>query len=505
MRIATYRKINTATLLGILMLGVIIFSYFVLSKQSLRLDEAQSLWQTSHSLSRILHLVAGDVHVPVYHFLLHFWQLFWGSGVGTARLLSLIFFVATIPAVYALGRLAYSSAVARFAAILIAISPFLNWYANEIRMYSLLTLLTVLNQYFFLRLFKDQNSTAKLWTGYVLTCIIGSFTHYFFAFGLLAQVIFALLHRHHFIQKKLHKKFIATWFLLFFLMLGWGWYVLQVGELNYSTPLLTAPTTINLFETFSQFIFGFQNDHLNTLIVSLWPLTALLAFLSLSRNNRITPETSFLVLTILIPIMGSFLFSITVRPLYLTRYLILSVPSLYLFLSWIFSTYHPSLSRAIKGVVVAAMLLTFGHQMFSSQTPVKENFREVSQYLEKNATSQDVIVISAPFTIYPIEYYYHGPAPLSTIPSWNRFAQGAIPAFSEDKLVQEVTNLQSNHLRAWVVLSYNQGYEQDIKLYFDTHFEQIEERNFSDGLNLYTYKLRYDFDEQQASKVSSSH
>src|SRR6185369_6215357 len=75
---------------------------------SLRLDEAQSLWQVSRSVSGIFTIVAGDVHVPLYHVLLHYWLLLFGDTIGAARLLSLTFFVLSIPAFYLLGKRAYS-------------------------------------------------------------------------------------------------------------------------------------------------------------------------------------------------------------------------------------------------------------------------------------------------------------------------------------------------------------------------------------------------------------
>ncbi|MDE1924804.1 MAG: hypothetical protein KGH79_01315 [Patescibacteria group bacterium] len=44
----------------------------------------------------------------------------------------------------------------------------------------------------------------------------------------------------------------------------------------------------------------------------------------------------------------------------------------------------------------------------------------------------------------------------------------------------------------YVLLSYDQGYEKNIKDYFDAHYQQILSINFSQDLNLYEYRLRYD-------------
>ena len=78
------------------------FSYWLLLSQSLRLDESQSLWQVSHTAMGTLKIVAADVHVPLYHLLLHYWIVFFGSSIFQVRLLSLFFYLLSIPATFAL-------------------------------------------------------------------------------------------------------------------------------------------------------------------------------------------------------------------------------------------------------------------------------------------------------------------------------------------------------------------------------------------------------------------
>src|SRR4051812_4306015 len=173
---------STLILTG-LIIFVIALALLVFSHQSLRLDESQSLWQTSHTPTKILNIIAQDVHVPLYHFILHFWQLFLGNSVLTGRILSLIFFVMSIPAVYFLGKRVLNRGIGIFAATLLAASPFMNWYGNEIRMYSLMTLLTILSQYFFIMIYKYRNRDA--WVGYFIVNVFGIFTHYFFFFVLI--------------------------------------------------------------------------------------------------------------------------------------------------------------------------------------------------------------------------------------------------------------------------------------------------------------------------------
>lgn len=472
-----------------LMIFVVLMSIFVFSHQSLRLDESQSLWQTSHSPTKILNIIAQDVHVPFYLVMLHFWQMFLGNGVYTSRILSLIFFLLSIPALYFLGKRMISAPVGLFAAIIFSISPFMNWYGNEIRMYSLMTLLAILSQYFFVGIYKARSRDS--WIGYFIVNLLGIFTHYFFFFILLVQAIFFLTHKNIFPAKSF-RRFIVIAIILILLFSPWVYYVRSIDTISNSAPLLVPPTTVNVFNTFSQFLFGFQDDHLNTILVSLWPLTVLLGFLALRENKKNPPEISCLALAVLVPIAAAFAVSVALRPLFVSRYLILTIPSLYLFIGWIFSTYPRALRTAFTTILILAMLFGLTVEAASPSSPVKEDYADAAAYLSQNATAQDVIILSAPFTVYPVEYYYHGNAEISTLPIWNRFITGPIPAFNESALPQEVATLKGSHEKAWLLLSYDQGYAENIRIYMDTHLERIDSKTFSPGLTLYVYKLRYD-------------
>jgi mannosyltransferase len=484
-----YNSRTSFWIIAALIIFVVTLAFGVFSRQSLRLDEAQSLWQTSHTPTKIINIIAQDVHVPLYHMILHFWQLFLGNTVTTGRALSLIFFLISIPAMYFFGKRAFSRRIAIFATILFAISPFMNWYGSEIRMYSLFTLLTILNQYFFIGIYKQKDSDS--WIGYAITAFFGIFTHYFFFFVLLVEAIFFFLYRQLFPDRSL-KRFIIIAVLLLIAFSPWVYYVKVLGTVGYEAPILAPPTSVSVFNALSQFIFGFQNDHLNTILVSLWPLTVLLGLLALRENEKVSPEAMYMLMSILIPIVAAFIVSVTVRPLFVSRYLILTIPSMYLFISWIFSTYPQPLQKTLKAILMFAMLAALIVEIVSPATPIKENYREAAAYLAATSTPQDIIILSAPFTVYPMEYYYRGPTEIATLPIWNRLAAGSIPAFDAAKLPSEVDTLKSSHERAWVLLSYDQGYEEQIRLYFEKNYQRIDYKEFSPGLKLYGYRWRYD-------------
>jgi mannosyltransferase len=494
-------KLTRGLVLVILMCTPVLLSVFFFAGQSLRLDEAQSLWQSGRSVGYIFTLVAEDVHVPLYHILLHFWRIAFGNTVIVARVMSLVFYILSIPALYALGKIAYNRRVGLFAAFLFSISPFMNWYGNEIRMYTLFTFFVILNQYFFVKILRSQQENTQVnkerndttWALYTLTAILGVFSHYFFFLNLASQAVFFLIQRKLF-PKGSFKRFVYALIIVAAVFVPWGWYVLHLGQAGNQEPLLAVPTTVNLFSTVSQFVFGFQNDNINTVLLSLWPITILFAFLGLrNRAGRTSlPSTQYFLITLLVSIAIAFVGSFIIAPVFVSRYLIFTVPSLYLLLASMFESYTPQWAQLARYAVAAIMILTLAVEITSPTTPVKENYEEAVAYIDAHATAQDVVVLSAPFTVYPVQYYYRGAAPITTLPVWNQYSYGAIPPFNAADLPNQVTLAIGSSQNVYLLLSYNQGYEQNIKDYFDSHYQRLYTATYSDDLTLYEYKLRYD-------------
>lgn len=475
-----------------LMALVCALAYFFFFPQSLRLDESQSLWQSGRSGAEILTIVAQDVHVPLYHELLHFWRMAVGTSVEAARLFSFAFYIASIPALYALGALVYGRGIGLFAATMLALSPFMNWYGSEIRMYTLFAFLVILNQYFFVALMRKRGEPLEhMWAWYAITALLGIYAHYFFFLVLLSQAVFFSLRPELFAAGSF-RRFFGVAAMLTAALGPWLWWVWRQGQAGDASPVLHSPTSVDVFSTFSQFIFGFQTDHLNTVTLSLWPIAVLLGILAIRKTSTLLPETQYFALTVLLSVAAAFVVSVALEPVFVARYLIFTVPSLYLLLAALIYNYPPRASRIARIAVVLLMIGGLAVEVVSAATPVKENYREAAHYLTEHARAQDVVLLSAPFTVYPIEYYYRGAAPLATIPQWNRYAFGPIPAFSSERLPQEVEELTRDHQYAWLLLSYDQGYEEEVRIHFDTRFERVFATQFSPRLTLWVYKLRYD-------------
>ena len=145
------------------------------------------------------HLITEDHHPPLYFVLAHWWmQLLPRSGeyvsLWAARSLPALFGVASIPAVYALGFLAFRSRlVAQLAAAMIAVSPYGVFLSQEARHYTLGILWVIASLCCLVVAVQNLQRRIPLRLGVALGWVVvnslGIATHYFFCFTLGAEAI----------------------------------------------------------------------------------------------------------------------------------------------------------------------------------------------------------------------------------------------------------------------------------------------------------------------------
>jgi mannosyltransferase len=122
-----------------------------LGSQPIAYDEAFSLIISGKSLTQIVEATVGDVHPPLYYFLLHGWLEIFGNSPAGARVLSVAFGMLTVWIAFELGKLLLGNKRAWLPALLVGLSTYQVHYAREIRMYSLLGFALLLATYGFLR------------------------------------------------------------------------------------------------------------------------------------------------------------------------------------------------------------------------------------------------------------------------------------------------------------------------------------------------------------------
>ena len=137
-------------------------------------------------------VLLSDTNPPLYYLLLSAWTRLTGTGDQALRFFSLLWAVLTLPLLWRLGRDLGDRAVGWTAVVLYAWSPVSVFYSIEGRMYSMVWCLATAIGWLTLRLARDGATPARAasWLG---VAVAGLYTHYFFAFVVLAGGIWMLL------------------------------------------------------------------------------------------------------------------------------------------------------------------------------------------------------------------------------------------------------------------------------------------------------------------------
>ncbi|HEV2753930.1 MAG TPA: glycosyltransferase family 39 protein, partial [Solirubrobacteraceae bacterium] len=108
------------------------------------MDEGIAVGIASQPFAEIPDVLLRDGAPPFYYLLLHIWIAVFGSGEAVTHALSVGFAVLTVPVAFWAGRSLFGARAGWMAAIVAAVHPFLTYYAQETRMYTLVALLGLL-------------------------------------------------------------------------------------------------------------------------------------------------------------------------------------------------------------------------------------------------------------------------------------------------------------------------------------------------------------------------
>ena len=135
----------------------------LLGNKGMWLDETFSVWLASHSVADMLQwIVRIDQHPPLYYLLLHYWIALNGDTPYYVRLLSVLFGAGTIPIIYLIGKRMSGVVMGLAAAVFLALSLFNIYFAQETRMYTLLTFNAAVAIYALVRLLTDSRSVRPI-------------------------------------------------------------------------------------------------------------------------------------------------------------------------------------------------------------------------------------------------------------------------------------------------------------------------------------------------------
>ena len=448
---------------GALLITLLAFALRIyrLGHQSFWYDEALSYYYASQGLRELLAGVSSSDHPPLYFLLLHLWSRWAGNGEFSLRFLSLLWSVSSVPLLYALGRRLLNREAGLIASLLMAFSPFHVWYAQETRMYTLATFLTLLSSMFLLFILREGKGRAW-WVAYAGVNVLAVYAHFYAFLVLPFHLIYGLWQRWGKGGAKGALPLMSAQALTVLAFVPW----LPFALYQYAYNATYWPGALRLLDvlksTATSIAVGSSlGGGAATSLSALYWLLVLLGLAALAWQARRALEGRergfapflFLFLYLVIPAL-LLLLLLYRRPKFAPRYLLQVTPACYLLVAWGLLT----LRRWRRGMGLAyvmgmALLLGFAFSLYNYyfvEAYARDDFRSLVRYVNEEAEKGDAVILVGGH-IYPVFVYYDRLGlPLYPV------RPGLLPRVNEPvdsawvgRLLNEVA---SRHRRVWLVL-----------------------------------------------------
>lgn len=480
------RRRELAIVTAITVLGAALRLYQI-GTQSLWFDELVSLSIARLPIQEVVFSPA-SIDPPLFYVLLHFW-LHLGSADGIVRLLPAFCGVATIPAIYALGRQLVGARAGLVAALIFAIAPLQLYHAQEVRMYPQLILLSTLSILAFVR--AEASARPRDWTIWVILMALALYTHTFAGLLLLALDADGLLESHE--GKRNLRLLVLSNAAIACLLLPWA--LLWLQKLQWLLPALwlTPPSIAAPLLTLSLFVFGYTLSlPINALALFVTLLTlvfVLTAGWRAMRNRAIHQGNAvrLLLLVMSIPLVVTWLVS-QWHSVYVDRLLLESSPALYLLLAW--GIVESDRRSVIRVCAAAGLLLVFlaAFNYYADLDYARPPLRDVIAYVEEHRTSDELVVHTSDSSFLAGRYY--------GVPGDHRFLYNSADQWLTPDLMRELhvpfeTDAEtsiSGQMRFWVVVAADHVSDQQLaeKAYFDRENTLLGQYQIG-GIGIYHY------------------
>ena len=354
-------------------LGLVLRLY-QLGKQSLWFDEAYSVLM-SKNLTGIWFDQTRDASPPFYYTLLHCWMGWFGKDEFSIRFLSVLFGVLLIPLIYAVGTTLFEKRVGFYASLLTAISPIHIYYSQEVKMYTLLPLLSLASFFMLYLCLKEKKNIY--WVVYGLVTILVLYTHNYGIFLLIAELCFYILFNPK--PKGSSLKFVLTQAVI---LLDYLPRLLVISEqaARDMNPWIQVPTLSDVASTFMHFSLLswslFLTESLSKTLNFVLPLFALIFLIGICSREK---NKLFLQTYLLLPLGLAFGVSYKI-PVYVAgRYDMIVFPAFCLILAVGLSKIKFSLLRYFfLSIIILSTFVSLYHYYF---VYAKSNDRLVANYI----------------------------------------------------------------------------------------------------------------------------
>jgi len=453
---------------GLLFLLLLAFAVRLpgLTAQSLWRDEVDALRFSQESLGTLLgNFSRPGWNGPLYYLLLRVWVSLAGQTEFALRYLSLLLSVLGVAALYRLGRTWFDPLLGGVAALLMACSPYMTWYAQETKMYALLSPLVIGVLYAYRRALESHN--RLLWGLVVAGTWVLMGAHVMGV--LLVPLLVVLLALWWPLVRDGGRKQAAIGLGLCLLpalvALPWAWRMLwNGGSIGHAfVPLSKMVTTM---------LYAFGRGITDT--GGLWPVGLVILFALagsllwpdvyklldaprsvgwLARRRREIGEPAYVLALwawLLVPLLGLLVVSLRV-PMFVDRYLIWIGPALFMLIARGYDQLRKRMSFLATLCLVALLALNGWALVVQSTTPIKSDFRGAAAYMRTQRQPGEPILFHISYVRDTFEYYF-GPvlSAADGIPTDEQTTPESVDQAMRAQLAQDDGELPPT---VWLVLS----------------------------------------------------
>lgn len=439
---------------------------FHLGQRVVWFDEANSLLVAKAMPAEIVDAAHDDVHSALYYLVLHFWQ-FVAKGETGARMLSVLAAVAAVAAVYFLGNRLGGRGAGLLSAGVLSLSPLHVWYSQEIRMYSVQTLLICLSFLFLLKAMRE--GWGNSWRIYIVCTTLAIYLQYTSIFVVLAQNVFlAIYHRK---DQRVFRCWLLSQFavaLLFVPCLSLlFWQTTRITGRSWIQPL-ELRQVLGFISLFSGAYLGDVRSRAFSVFVTIAALIAAITILCRKRENRET--ACLLTLWFGLPILLLLVLSLR-QNLFLPRTLVYTTPALALLIGCALARAEKRVERLVSALtfaaVVSANLFALRNYYVSDNPWVKSDLREGAHELAGSFQAGDVVVHSSQFSYRSFQYYLGDQAIQGVVRQPEKLSH-LFAVIGDGHLPQNNTDFR----RIWLVLYpdfKNQDFDEKVHEWMDQH------------------------------------
>lgn len=385
-------------LLALTLIGALL-RFYNLGFNSLWLDEASTYTISKGSFLEIWQVTAaGEFNPPLFYWVEHIMLIF-GNNEVILRFIPAVLGILTIPLVYFVGKEFIDRNVGIIAAAGFAFSPFLIFYSQEARAYSMMLFFVTFAMVFYFKALKTND--PKNWAFFGVLAALAFWAHFYAMVIIAALVLYALAVQVKKIKEDIRNLKPVSLAIVLFTVICLPLIIVTIqlfAKRSASAPTFGIQGFGIIIETFKQ-ISGFSEIAMYLLVI-LFIVGIVQAFI-LDKNKGI-----FLVwVTVLTFVISYFL-----------SYRIPMVPRYLLFLNIVFfigiavsyKTFCTLINNrtVIYGFMVFLLVLSTPFLMNYYSGYSKDDWRGFSQIMQKATNQGDFVVLVPGYISQPFNYYY---------------------------------------------------------------------------------------------------